>query len=475
MLKINKKLAIVVMAAASASSLPTIASHVWGNASGAYHWDGPSLPVQLSVIDSSTADWQSELDESIVRWNQSSALNLAITSVDESTTTRSDCPIANGQIRVCNYTYGNTGWSGLASLNIDSNNHILWGTAKVNDSYNMSQADRNKVMCQEIGHLFGLSHTSEDGSSQQTCMDYANDPTYSQWPNAHDYEVLDQIYAHIGGGGGGGGGSNVLSNGVPVTGLSASTGNDVVYTMDVPAGATNISFSISGGTGDADLYTKFGSAPTDSSYDCRPYKNGNNETCTGTQSGGTYYVRVKAYSTFSGVTLTGSYTEGGGGGGVDPINTTINNISVARRAWKRYTLDLPAGYADLVVSISGGTGDADLYVTKGSQSTTTNYDCRPYKYGNNETCSFNNPGADTWYIDIRGYTAASGVTLTVTASPAAASAVKEKVAKSAHKHRRGKRIHRSSHHETWMVKNADGTITLTHVFKPRDAQLVIED
>jgi len=216
-------------------------------------------------------------------------------------------------------------------------------------------------------------------------------------------------------GGGGGGGSNVLTNGVPVTGLSASTGSDIVYTMDVPAGATNISFSISGGTGDADLYVKFGSAPTDSSYDCRPYKNGNNETCTGTQSGGTYYVRVKAYSSFSGVTLTGSYTEGGGGGAT-PIDETVSNISVARRSWKRYTLDLGNGYSNLTVSISGGTGDADLYVTHGSQSTTSNYDCRPYKNGNNETCSFTNPASGTWHIDIRGYTSASGVTLHVTAN-----------------------------------------------------------
>jgi hypothetical protein len=65
--------------------------------------------------------------------------------------------------------------------------------------------------------------------------------------------------------------------------------------------------SISCGTGDADLYTKAGSAPTTSSYNCRPYKTGNNETCTLTPSSATtYYIKVRAYQTFSGVTLTGS-------------------------------------------------------------------------------------------------------------------------------------------------------------------------
>lgn len=207
---------------------------------------------------------------------------------------------------------------------------------------------------------------------------------------------------------------NELQNGVAVSGLSASTGSDITYIMNVPPGATNISFNMTGGSGDADLYTQFGSAPTDSSYDCRPYSNGNNETCTGSQSGGTYYVRVKAYSSFSGVSLTGSYTNEGTG--PTPIDTTISDISVSRRAWQRYTLDLTGGYSDLVVSISGGSGDADLYVRHGAQSTTSSYDCRPYKYGNEEVCTFSSPESGTWHIDIRGYTAASGVSLNIKAN-----------------------------------------------------------
>ncbi|TXH71854.1 MAG: PKD domain-containing protein, partial [Lysobacteraceae bacterium] len=112
-----------------------------------------------------------------------------------------------------------------------------------------------------------------------------------------------------------GGGGTVLTKGVPVTGLTATTGNSLNYTMVVPAGSTNLTFNISGGTGDADMYVKFGSAPTDTVYDCRPYLGGNNETCTfAAPSAGTYYVRVKAYSTFSGVSLVGNYTTGGGGG-----------------------------------------------------------------------------------------------------------------------------------------------------------------
>ncbi|MEA0737796.1 S8 family peptidase [Xanthomonas campestris pv. campestris] len=110
-----------------------------------------------------------------------------------------------------------------------------------------------------------------------------------------------------GGSGGGGGGGNTLTNGTPVTGLGAATGAEFNYTITVPAGSGTLTVTTSGGSGDADLYVRAGSAPTDSAYTCRPYRSGNAETCTITAPSGTYYVRLKAYSTFSGVTLRASY------------------------------------------------------------------------------------------------------------------------------------------------------------------------
>lgn len=105
---------------------------------------------------------------------------------------------------------------------------------------------------------------------------------------------------------------------------------------------------------------------------------------------------------------------GGGGGGTTPVPVTskVTNISVARSAFKYYTVTVPAGRTNLTVNISGGTGDADLYVRRGAQPTTSTYNCRPYKSGSTESCSFTNPVAATYYIGIRGYTAVSGLTLT---------------------------------------------------------------
>jgi serine protease len=207
-----------------------------------------------------------------------------------------------------------------------------------------------------------------------------------------------------------------LENGVVKNNLASSS--ELNFTMEVPAGATDLTFDMSGGTGDADLYVKFGSAPTSSSYDCRPYAGGNNESCpiANTQAG-TYYVKLVAYSAYTGVSLSGSFTEPSTGGGATGGSASVSDISVARRAWTYYTIDIPAGMATLDFVMSGGTGDADMYIRKGAQATSSAYDCRPYETGNNETCSFTNPTADTWHIGIYGYSAASGINLDVTYNP----------------------------------------------------------
>ena len=113
-----------------------------------------------------------------------------------------------GTVQVCNRTYGNNGWLGLASINITGGVHITQGSAKMNDTYFNTPTYNNPneklhVICQEIGHTFVLDHTSEDGSSQDTCMDYFSNTganagsTLSTHPNAHDYQQLSSIYAHL--------------------------------------------------------------------------------------------------------------------------------------------------------------------------------------------------------------------------------------------------------------------------------------
>jgi len=116
---------------------------------------------------------------------------------------------------------------------------------------------------------------------------------------------------------------------VPPTGQLSETNlsgsGESFFEMNVPSGASNVKFTTSGGTGDVDLYVKFGSRPTDSSYDCRPFQNGNEETCDSsqlTQSGGVYHVRLVAYQAYTGVTLTGSFSGDTGGNEAPTANFT---------------------------------------------------------------------------------------------------------------------------------------------------------
>lgn len=227
----------------------------------------------------------------------------------------------------------------------------------------------------------------------------------------------------LSGGTSGGGSGGTLSNGVAVTNLSAASGASLAYTLSVPAGATNLVFSTTGGTGDADLYVRFGSAPTTTTYDCRSYKSGNAESCSiAAPQAGTWHVLVRAYSAFSGVSLTGSYTASSGGGGSTGSELTkgVAKTSLAAASGNSlsFTLSVPAGASNLSIASSGGSGDADLYVRFGSAPTTTVYDCRPYQSGNAETCSFASPQAGTWHVTLRAYTSFSGLSLLADYTPA---------------------------------------------------------
>ncbi len=101
-----------------------------------------------------------------------------------------------------------------------------------------------------------------------------------------------------------------LQNNVAVTNLSGASASERVYKLIVPSGASNLKFQIAGGSGDADLYVKFGAQPTTSSYDYRPWLNGNNETVTPSSAAtGDWYVMIRGFSSYSGVSLTASFNQ----------------------------------------------------------------------------------------------------------------------------------------------------------------------
>lgn len=178
------------------SAVPSKANHAWGN----YHWARTANPFTVKLGDNLTSNWEPILATASADWSLSTVLDTTIVS---GSTTAKRCKPTSGRVEVCNSAYGNNGWLGVAQIWV-SGDHITQGTTKLNDTYfnkaaYNTTAWRNLVVCQEVGHTFGLDHQDEifNNPNLGTCMDYTNDPSTNQHPNQHDYEELGIIYAHL--------------------------------------------------------------------------------------------------------------------------------------------------------------------------------------------------------------------------------------------------------------------------------------
>lgn len=151
------------------------------------------------------------------------------------------------------------------------------------------------------------------------------------------------------------------------------------------------------------------------------------------------------YATGTSVTLTATpasgYTFVGWGGACSGMNSTcavtmnaaqtvtaafsqslsngveVNSLSDSEGGKKYFAIALPAGSTNMTITTAGGTGDADLYVSKGVLPTLSAYDCRSWVPGNSETCTFSTPTAGTYLVMIQAYKDYSGVSLMAQYTP----------------------------------------------------------
>lgn len=150
------------------------------------------------------------------------------------------------------------------------------------------------------------------------------------------------------------GGATTLANGVPVANLSGSLNSVRGYSIQIPAGIQNLTIQTSGGSGDPDLYVKFGAEPTPSIYDCRSWEVGPTETCTfPSPIAGTYFILIHGYAAYDGLTLTASWQSSSGNGGTDEPSFTGFQLPLpANPAFP----NCPGGYFVAVVSDGPGSG-----------------------------------------------------------------------------------------------------------------------
>jgi serine protease len=102
-----------------------------------------------------------------------------------------------------------------------------------------------------------------------------------------------------------------LTSGQQITVTLSGAGDEKFYKIAVPAGKSQLQVVMTGPacgllgcTFDADLYTRLSARPNDTTYTCRPFASGSNETCThASPAAGYWYVRVDAYTGSGSVTL----------------------------------------------------------------------------------------------------------------------------------------------------------------------------
>lgn len=192
--------AAVLFIAVTAAS----ADHAWNG----YHWRSDNLAPTVVDKTSSTAF---DVPAAVAEWR-----NLGIPIVPQMTAGSADVEVVVKRM--------NANWLGVARISVDSSTgHIQAGRVELNQLYlnSLTFAQWDHVVCQELGHIWGLDHNFDGatgGTPDNTCMNSSLHLGEYTSPNSHDAEQLNAIYNHIdttGGGGDGGGGGGGCPPGNP--------------------------------------------------------------------------------------------------------------------------------------------------------------------------------------------------------------------------------------------------------------------
>jgi hypothetical protein len=200
----------VLLIAAVMFTFATIvaADHSWGDR----HWARQQNPLLLDLGENLPDIWNPHLIKASADWNNPpiGVSTFVVTEVVPGNGS-SRCLPTKGRVEICDGAGHKT--LGVAQVWVNkTNHHIEQAVVKLSDyhlflpgsKYN-SIGWRNYVVCQEIGHTFGLDHQDEDINNPNlgSCMDYTEDPDGQRFgqlaneqPNLHDFEQLRTIYTH---------------------------------------------------------------------------------------------------------------------------------------------------------------------------------------------------------------------------------------------------------------------------------------
>jgi hypothetical protein len=210
-------------------------------------------------------------------------------------------------------------------------------------------------------------------------------------------------------------GQTTLSNGVPVTGLSGSSGSQKLFVIAVPSGATSVVVASVGNDPDADLYARWGAPPTLSTYDEKSIGSSSTEGLGWSDPpAGNLYILVHGYQSYTGLALAAQYTGGAdievveleGGELADDLDGTTGDE-------RYFKVDVPPGRDWVKVILEGDDPDADIYAMWGDLPTTDDYDKKATTNDSNDTITFNSPESGDLYVLVHAYAGYTNASLRI--------------------------------------------------------------
>ncbi len=226
--------------------------------------------------------------------------------------------------------------------------------------------------------------------------------------------------------------TRIINSGQSATNLDGFAGSETHFRILVPAGQTQLKIRTSGGRGDADVYVQFSATATRSFYASRSTGWNNNEYISiARPKAGWWHVMLRGSSNYSNVSLSAVFLPG----------ERAAQPPVVRRPPPGVVFDLPPGVTRLVsgrditglagkvgarfyfqvlvppkaeslsIGTAGGSGDCDLYVSRGILP-----DAKKYEFVSNgsstaEKITINQPAPGAWYVLVYGYKPFEGVTV----------------------------------------------------------------
>ncbi len=340
--------------------------------------------------------------QTLTRYTYDGSNRLSQVTVDLSP---ADNVVADGQVYTTTYTYESTSRR-IASITQTDGSSVAFTYQLIDGQY------RVKTYTDAEGRLTTLTYTlpSTSGSGSTANANPAVLSTTDTQTTNTNYNLNTGVLTAD---------ANTLQNFVTKTGVGAAVGAWAYYTIEVPAGTSELYVNLdaaAGSSGDGALYVRRGAPPTTTTYDGvsdHDYTGNRLKESVFFQNPtpGTWYVGVYGYTTFQNAQLRVDYQAGTAQTQTLTPGQAVSNLDGLGGSLRAFSFDIAAGTSSLRLALSGLQDDGDLFLNYGTPVVIGSAQYASDGGTTNEVINVNNPTAGTWYALVRSYTYVSDARL----------------------------------------------------------------